>query len=685
MNKLRVTAVCMAAIVLLAVTACEQPTADPTGSLAVAPGAPSTGNPESPGYLDPNAGTPDPAYTGRRFDINNLPSPAMWNALGHQHAFPDLFHFASGNKVVTIADWELRRKEISKILQYYQYGEMPSIAPEDLEITWEDSAGGATCDISFKNKKNNKTWSIQIATTLPRGANPADKYNPVTKTGGYPLYFGSSGANWAGGTANFPLSGTWASENDGSGNVPTLYDIDHTDPGAPSANISYAWGMSAILTIMEGIDLNGDGTISQDECGFGGWYNPAKIGLTGYSRNGKAAECIAAFAESRGGNRVGHVTIGSAGSGGPALERFLSPAGYSVNNEYADPLPLNGPGLMAFSSLIGKPWYMKDIANGDPIPGTTLQFVATPGGTADDFRVTAVRGWAPYNETYRQTRASDRGSATNGTNMTTPFVGWQSPADNWSGIQSLSEGRNETPGWFSVRFREFADLHYGLDIDHVRGQEGRGKYGVLCTMPFDQHYLAALIPPNGVLFQEGFIVPRNNPEGQFANWLIIDEIYKFYGEQESSDTDKYIWRNGFMMTWGTHGSNTGNEAADRNYHAMKIFNGEASNTTATTDPNLAKFRTPAFPVDDPVGRFDYYRMNWGRPGHPTIAERVRARIDPILADYNAGNAALQTAGITGPRTNNVPYYANTDGSYVNTGSKFKAMDWRGLIDTPEAE
>ena len=673
MKRLKIIAgLALAAIALLTVMACETPvTAEPTGRLKPGPGFPEGSSGTS------NNGVPDPAYTGRRFNINNLPPAATWNALGHQHAYPDPFHFANGNKVVTAADWATRRKEIAKILQFYEYGEMPSIDPEILEITWQDSAGGGTCEISFKHKPSNRTWSVSITTTLPANASTANKYDPQTGTGGYPLYFGSSGANWEGGTANFPLNGTWADESNGSGNVPTLYGLNYTDPSAPSANSSYAWGMSAILTVMEGIDLNGDGTVTQDECGFGGWYNPNWVGLTGYSRNGKAAECIAAFAESRGGRRVGHASIGSAGSGGPAIERFLSPAGYQVSGSYADPFPLNGSGLMQFDGLIGKPWHMKKINNGDAIPGTSLQYAATSGGTSDDYRIVAVRGWSPYNETYDHTPESN---GTNpATNIHTPFVGWQNSADSWSGIQSLSEGRNETPGWFSVRFREFADLHYGLDIDHVRGQEGRGKYGVLCTIPFDQHYLAALIPPNGVIFQDGFIVSRNNPESQFANWLIIDEVYKFLGEQEG-DEQKYIWRNGFMLTWGTHGSNTGNEAADRNYHAMKIFKGEATTAVATADANFAKLRRPMFPVDDPIGRFDYYRMTWGRPGHPTIADRVRARVEPILPDYQAGITNLTGQGITGPRPGGEPYYPSNTPAHKG----FKAMDWRGLIDQPEA-
>ncbi|MDR1902084.1 MAG: hypothetical protein LBQ88_07390 [Treponema sp.] len=679
MNKLLLKTVFALFVALIAITGCENPVAEPSGTLTPQPGLP-------PGMAG-NYGVPDPAFTGRRFDINNLPSPATWNALGHQHAFPDLFHFANGNKVVTLADWELRRKEISKILQYYEYGVMPPLAEADgVQITWQDSAGGATSAITIKNTKNGKDWSITIETTLPANANEANKYDPATGTGGYPLYFGTSGANWTGGSVgSFPMSGTWANEADGTGNVPDLFDINTSDPSAPSANISYAWGMSVILTVIE-------------EGGFGGWYNPAQVGVTGYSRNGKAAECIGAFAESRKGHRVGHVGIGSAGSGGPALERFISLAGYKVNGQWADPLPVNASppdpaGLMNYDGLIGKPYYVQKISDGDDIfPGLagSPKYGPTPGGRDDASRYTLVRGWAPYFEPYIATPTNDNyqgvypegghPTATNG--MTTPFVGFQTPSNSWSGIQSLSEARNETPGWFSNRFQEFFDLHYGLDIDHVRGQEGRGKYGILCTIPFDQHFLAALIAPNGVLFQDGYTQTRNNQESQFANWLIIDELYKFYGEQEGSP-DKYIWRNGFVMTWGDHGGNNGNEGPDRAYHAAKIFDGTTDNAqTALADSNLAKMRAPWFPIDDPVGAFDYYRMTWGRPGHPTIAQRVKARLpDALLTHYKSVDEAARPAPAAGQDPNWRP--ANYNAS-AYTGPKFKAMDWRGLTDTPDA-
>ena len=647
---MKITVILLASIVMLMMVGCPTDP-EPTGMYIPKGGEPGGGL--GSGKTGPGWGVSDPSYTGRRFDSDNLPSTAVWNALGHQHAYPSPFHFANGNKVVTKEDWENRRKEISKIVQHYEYGYLPSIDKDIVDITWVDS-GVADCTITVTHKASSRTFTFTINTTLP--ANLATNENRDSRN--LPLYFNSSSVNLTGGTGSFPFSGTFAAEGAGDGAVPTLYGINHTEPDAPSANMSYAWGMSVILTVIEGID-----GIS----GFRGYYNPDKIGLTGYSRNGKAAMVIAAFAEGRKGSKVGHVAVGSAGAGGPAVERYLAATGYRPETQYADPLPMNEPGLMSFDSLVGKPWYMKKINNGDLMRGTNVRYEPTLGGTADAWRYTTVRGWSPYFEEFDSTPTNYSAS------VTIPFIGWQSPAEAWSGIQSLSQSRAETRGWFSPRFQEFVDLHYGLDIDHVRGNEGRSKYGILCTIPFDQYYLGALIAPRGIIYQEGYVVPRNNPEGQFANWIISDEVYKMYGEFEGN-AEKYIWNNAFVMIWGTHGGNTGNEAAERNYHAMRVFNGDANTTFALANPNLLKMRTPYFSIDDPVSRFDFYKMNWGRPGHPTVAERVKKYVDPILTDYFAGEAN---------RPFPAAYAPNVHPGYTPTGPKFKAMDWRGILDNPE--
>ncbi|GHV29145.1 hypothetical protein AGMMS4952_14360 [Spirochaetia bacterium] len=716
MIKKFVSVICALAAALVIFAACENPAVTPSGIYGPKGGIPGGGSLGGSNY-----GVPDPGYSGFRFDASSfetMPSVAVWNSLGHQHAFPDLFHFANGNKVVTKADWEARQAEISRILQYYEYGIMPPLKEEEgVHITFENEGSANT---SFTVTYQGRSFAFDISTTLPGTQTSADR-------GHLGLYFNSSGEkNWSGGTGTFTSNGLFAQEIDASGAVPTLFGLDISDPNSASANMSYAWGMSVVLTAMEGIDLNGDGEIDPEtEQAFRGWYDPKKVGLQGYSRTGKAAMVMAAFAKGRNGSQIGHVAIGSAGSGGPALERFISPSGYRVNGLPADPLPIGQPGIMDYSLLKGKSWYLKKMENGESTLGGG-PIVTPSAGIDDNYRYRTVRGWSPYFESYERTPII---IAVGGASYedTTPFVGWQAPSTYypgnqgyWGGIQNLSESRNECPGWFSVRFREFQDLHYGLDMDHVTGNEFRPPYGLLCTIPFDQHYLAALIAPRGILFQDGLGVPRNNPDSQFATWIINDEVYKFLGEMEGNEY-KYIWRSGVMFTLGQHTLATGNEAPDRNYHATLVFKdydakagiagGEElpSGTSAPGDYHLFKLRDPIYHIDDPLGRFDYYRVNWGRPGHPSVADRVRSRLpDALIAAYEAdeihrpapwtyGNTShtvdVPKVLIPNPPVNgdgtNVPASVTVDYTGWKTTAaapsipRFKPMDWRGLIDTPE--
>ena len=63
--------------------------------------------------------------------------PASLESLSANPELPELFLFADGRPVKTTEDWQLRRKEMQAILQYYQYGHLPprpdSIKVENLE------------------------------------------------------------------------------------------------------------------------------------------------------------------------------------------------------------------------------------------------------------------------------------------------------------------------------------------------------------------------------------------------------------------------------------------------------------------------------------------------------------------------------------------------------------------------
>ncbi|MDR1279113.1 MAG: hypothetical protein LBK02_10210 [Treponema sp.] len=641
-NCFKIAFALLAAFAVLLFAACPSPE-DPLPSGIYTPGPGGPGG--AAGGASLSVGIADDAWKSDSYNANwgvwpnvtsdriltfdDMPPVSYWNAKGHNHAYADPFHFANGNKVTGVKDWETRRQEISRIMQYYEYGIMPSMAPDVIDISYVNT-GVATTAFTVRHIESGRTFSFTITGTLPTGAESLIGKRSLGLTAGFNV-----STTHGIGYCNYS-TGTFASESNGSGAVPTLYGLDFLDPSSPSANVSYAWGMSIIITALEWSPEEA-GVETPEELPFRGYFAADKVGYTGYSRGGKAAECIAAFTEGRKGTRLSFVAIGSAGSGGPALERYITPAGYRPGGVWSDPLPLDSEGVQAFGSFVGKPWYL-------------LKINDYRSATRDNVAYKAVRGFPPYNEPYTREEI-----AFNQIKVV------QSNA--WSGIQSLSEGRRETPGWFSVRFREFLDLHPNLDIDYVATGNPNGKWGIICTTPFDQHFLSLLIPPMGVHLNDGFRVPRNNIESQFANWVIMDEIYKMYAEEAEAgnqkllamvngDPDLFIWRNTIKIYDQTHGPTAeAQDYGDVMKAQLEYYIPGSYPLSPTTDPASSKFRDPPFPVDDPISRFDYYRMDWGRPGHPTIAERVRKWIPTA----NGGSAAS-------PR---------------------KAMDWRGLVDDPE--
>jgi hypothetical protein len=331
--------------------------------------------------------------------------------------------------------------------------------------------------------------------------------------------------------------------------------------------MQYAWAMSIILTVIE-------------EGGFGGYYDPARIGVYGFSRWGKAAMCIGAFAEGRGGTLIGFTFVGSAGSGGPAIDRWINQMGYKSHTE--DPLPVEGGGINDNANYTGITWFM-NIIDDTPAAGSNANREAVRGWTLGTPGIPA--GSHVYNETYVHEKEPG-------------------PPHSWGRIQVLSQARGETPGWFSARFTQLQDLHSGARLDI-------GSGGILCTMPFDSHFIAALIAPRIIYYEDGYNTMRNNPEGQWANWLMTDEVYQMYAEELNDPS--IIWRN-VIKFYDIDHAHFGYQNQDEADLVTALYSGLKPHD---------KFRTPPFPVDDPRYRWDFNRMDFGRPGHPTIAERVR--------------------------------------------------------------
>jgi hypothetical protein len=152
------------------------------------------------------------------------------------------------------------------------------------------------------------------------------------------------------------------------------------------------------------------------------------------------------------------------------------------------------------------------------------------------------------------------------------------------------------------------------------------------------------------------------------------------------------------MNWATHLQSTGEKTAGIPSIYNAVVHGQDSTADAMANWNIAKFRDSPWSADDPASRFDFYRMDWGRPrpggklanttDAPTIAERVRRRVEPILEDYYKGEMYHVKPAINDPAVDASTYHdaalaAISNGTLQLSGTKFKEMDWRGLIDNPE--
>ena len=687
---------------------------------------------------------------------DKMPAPSYWNnqvtengLVGHIHMYPDPFHFANGNRVTSIADWENRRKEIQLIYSYYGKGRMPDIDPEKVDI-WLSGTNNTT--INLRHRASGRTASFSLSVTSSAALQIDGNEGK--------LYMSSGNTNLTAANANTLTTGNHQSSLSRS-DIATLFGINQNLTSRDSAT-----GMSAhvVLAAIEGTDdptTQGGARQATKQYFYptpdatSSWItNKGPMWSSGYSTGGKQAYAHV-MGIGRNGGRFGFADVGDSGALGAAIERFaavaglrrditvgeaLSYSGYSNADVIAlglDPSlknPITGYGwpvpiapknhrgasdgtegtLGTFADLKGVPYYTYGLQSGrtwNVGPGAIKDIAAT--GTAN---LRMVRGWAPYWEDFDRVPNVNNnfGTTASGSwaNAKTPYVPFQHTAtEPWSGIQQWMQGRGEDATnyyWHGELWKSFSDLHDGLDLDHTNAQPTRSKQGFGCTMPWDTYYCAVLNAPYGTNFiRSGVQQTRTNQPSMWAAWLIADEVYKFFGEQEYAEEfnngqliddpaypgtglkmgwDKYIWRNATWMNFGSHQGTTEESNAARDL-ARLIRTGAATTETASgSDASarlLALLRDPMFSIDDPVYYLaEWCKFDWGRPGAPTIAERVRRRVEPNLKDYFMGE---QYHAIPASGNNAATYHDAAKAAYTPTGTKWKRMDWRGLIDTPEPE
>jgi hypothetical protein len=191
-----------------------------------------------------------------------IPSLASYN----NTVLPDLFTFLNGQKVLTLADWECRRQEISILLQSDELGTLPD-PPEFMN----SSFSGKTLTITVTQGGNTITFSPTIT-------------YPSIGTAPFPALIGMGGISIPSpaGVAIINFNNEQMANQDtaASRGLGLFYELYGTDASA-GAMMAWAW---AVRLIMDALEQNPAARI-----------NTARVGVSGCSRNGKGALVAGAF------------------------------------------------------------------------------------------------------------------------------------------------------------------------------------------------------------------------------------------------------------------------------------------------------------------------------------------------------------------------------------------------------
>ena len=188
--------------------------------------------------------------------------PATPNSLGNPvaNALNDPFTFLGGGKVTSKADWTCRQAEISQLLQKYELGTLP---PKPSTVT--ASFSGSTLSITASENGKSISFSVTI-NNRPSSSGPA-----IINLGTY------AGLPIPAGVATILFNNDdIAQQTDGTsrgkGKFYDLYGSGHS-AGALTA---WAWAVSRIVDALE---------LTKAQTNI----DPARVGVTGCSRNGKGA------------------------------------------------------------------------------------------------------------------------------------------------------------------------------------------------------------------------------------------------------------------------------------------------------------------------------------------------------------------------------------------------------------
>jgi hypothetical protein len=294
-----------------------------------------------------------------------------------------------------------------------------------------------------------------------------------------------------------------------------------------------------------------------------GKIDPDKLITTGISRGGKNALWQGAFAKSMTGKQIAVTNPVSSGAAGVAIERFVS---------------------MPFKELI-YPYYINSVDS------TPLSLLVTPA-EGNELGITAAE----------------------------PETGRAGSIQSMPSIMGDANGN-----WVSNRFKQFTNLypHWKVNRNNARAN----YFGITGTMPFDSHFMTALVAPRGLMIHDGWRSPWTNPEGTYFNYLATREVYDFLDASDNigiriydvihSNPNREQWdlldfcnlyfNKNFGDTYARL-STSGDSASFPVINDIEVFK---DNDTAYGGRNIASWYDPR--NRDGLGRYDYLKLNWANP------------------------------------------------------------------------
>jgi len=201
--------------------------------------------------------------------LSSLPS---FQQLQSNAKLPDPFKFLNGTRMTSASQWPQRRAEISALAQKFEFGEKPE-KPDS--VTGSFSGNKITVTVKEGSKSTSFDCSIQYPSTGSAPYPAIIGMNMNTLNVNEILKLGVA-------CITFPADSIGAESGMGSRGTGKFYTIYGSGHSAGSL-MAWAWGVDCLIDALETTPA--------------ARINPAKLGVTGGSRNGKGALTAGAFCE----------------------------------------------------------------------------------------------------------------------------------------------------------------------------------------------------------------------------------------------------------------------------------------------------------------------------------------------------------------------------------------------------